>query len=223
MTSSTLYGIYDEIGGSTTGERSVADTPWGTGAETPARRLSEDEMATYPAESGLGSPDAGLKMKEQARRGTISRQRRRPTIAQKPQRHGVWRATVIAGKLASLFLFGVVYGVIVSHLHDTRELAAVQVGGVDSESWTYYASWGIAGIALGSLLPYVDLVSGVDERKPASVEVVEEEKGREGAVSGQWNEVVRSVGAFMGIAFAIVSFLPTIPTIPCPSLSLEDT
>jgi hypothetical protein len=118
----------------------------------------------------------------------------------------VWKAIFIVGKLLSLFAFGAVYGVIVSHLHDTRELSAVQVGGVDRESWTYLAGWGLAGLVLGSLLPYVDLVSGSDQER-REVQDDKSAKENEPTLGEQWNEVVRSVGAFVGIAFAIVSYL----------------
>jgi hypothetical protein len=199
MTSSTLFGIYDDVGSSS---QSMAETPWGTGAETPAH-LS---MGMNVMESSMGSPDAGLSMKSQARRGTHNGKADGARKSQSPRhaRHGVWKFAIIFGKLAALFLFGVVYGLIVSHLHDTRHLAAVHVQGVGRESWVYLASWGIAGVALGSLLPYVDLVWG-----GSSAEQYIQEKGLdespESPISEQINDVVRSVAAFIGIAFAIVS------------------
>ncbi|KAF2652248.1 hypothetical protein K491DRAFT_605262 [Lophiostoma macrostomum CBS 122681] len=197
MTNSTLYGIYDEVGSNTT---SVSDTPWGVGAETPARR-SVDYGAS--AVNGVGSPDGGLAVKERARRGPIEGQHRSPRLksGQSRQRRGAWKFTVIFGKLASLFLLGAVYGIIVSHLHDSRELAAVQVGGVNSKSWLYLAGWGLAGLVLGSLLPYVDLVSGSPQTD--DIQSAAEEKEPDSSLGEQWNDVVRSVGAFIGIAFAI--------------------
>lgn len=205
MTSSTLFGIYDDVGTSTT---SVADTPWGTGAETPARHYSVDagNGGVRGYENGIGSPDGGLKLKGLARNGAMDAQRHRPRSGYglKPQRHGVWSIIVVVGKLLSLFAFGAVYGVIVSHLHDSRELAAVQVGGVDHESWTYLTGWGLAGLVLGSLLPYVDLMS-TGHPKVRNAQEEEPEKEGEPSLSEQWNDVVRSVGAFLAIAFAIVS------------------
>jgi hypothetical protein len=199
MTSSTLFGIYDDVGSSAV---SMAETPWGTGAETPAHTGTG-----YPAwDSGMGSPDAGISMRTQARRGAQNSkvEGKRKTQSPKRPRHGALKYTVVLGKLAALFLFGVIYGLIVSHLHDTRQLSAVHVKGMDRESWIYLASWGVFGVALGSLLPYVDLVwSGHTTEKYA------EEKESEGdghsPMSEQINDVVRSVAAFVGIAFAIVS------------------
>jgi hypothetical protein len=197
MTSSTLYGIYDEVSSSTT---SVADTPWGAGAETPARRSVDYGTGAF---GGMGSPDGGLAIKELARRGTVEGQYRSPRLkaGQSRHRHGVGKFMVIFGKLASLFLLGAVYGIIVSHLHDSRELAAVHVGGVNSKSWLYLTGWGLAGLVLGSLLPYVDLMSSSPQSD--DVQTAAEEKEPETSLGEQWNDVVRSVGAFIGIAFAI--------------------
>jgi hypothetical protein len=208
LTSSTLFGIYDDVE-SSTAERSIAETPWGTGAETPARLSMDSGMGPNGWEIGMGSPDAGLTVNGLARKGTMDAQQYRPPLRFRPVSRpwGVRKYAMIAGKLSALFLFGVAYGVIVSHLHDTRELAAVRVGGVGRESWIYLASWGLAGTVLGSLLPYVDLMWDTqDEERPGQDAGLQKENER--TLWEQWNEVVRSVGAFVGIAFAIVSLSP---------------
>ena len=198
LTKSTLFGIYDEDGG-TTAERSVTETPWGTGAETPGQKSPDARKWA----NGLGSLDEGMAMKPRARPGTINgRETSSPSFRPppNPRRRGLWKYTVIAAKLAALFAFGVAYGVIVSHLHDTRELAAVRVEGMDRESWIYPISWGLAGVALGCSLPYVELAWG-----GGTPEDEDAEKENEPSFGEQWNDIVRSVGAFVGIAFAIVS------------------
>ena len=198
LTKSTLFGIYDEDGG-TTAERSVTETPWGTGAETPGQKSPDARKWA----NGLGSLDEGMAMKPRARPGTINgRGTSSPSFRPppNPRRRGLWKYTVIAAKLAALFAFGVAYGVIVSHLHDTRELAAVRVEGMDRESWIYPVSWGLAGVALGCSLPYVELAWG-----GGTPEDEDAEKENEPSFGEQWNDIVRSVGAFVGIAFAIVS------------------
>ncbi|KAF2707120.1 hypothetical protein K504DRAFT_458576 [Pleomassaria siparia CBS 279.74] len=207
MTSSTLFGIYDDVGSSTADERSMAETPWGTGAETPSARSSiESGMGLNSCEGRFGSLDGGLKMKGLARSGTMDAQRQRPRLRHgaRPRRRGAWKYAVITAKLFALFLFGVVYGIIVSHLHDTRELAAVRVAGIGRESWIYLASWGLAGMVLGSLLPYVDLVwDGDAEVEDTPSQGRENQDESESSLWEQWNDVARSFGAFVGIAFAI--------------------
>lgn len=206
MNSSTLFGIYDDVGASTHGAASVAETPWGTGAETPGHTGMGWNGTVY--ETGLGSTDAGLSMKRASRRGSGKEKAdaRRSSQTRRPRTATVKYAVLIA-KLTALFTFGVLYGTIVSHLHDTRQLAAVHVKGVDRESWFYITTWGCAGVALGSLLPYVDLVWSRHSTSDESEEKKEDKKDAESPISEQVNDVVRSVAAFLGVAFAIVSRL----------------
>lgn len=119
-----------------------------------------------------------------------------------------------------LFSFGVAYGVIVSHLHDHQQVAPVQLEGIEQSSWRYLMAWGGVGVLLGGLLPWIDVlweeVSGGDNKLSASkpqdsrpAKVSEDQGPRSASRSGSglgadWNPVVRSVGAFIGIAFAIV-------------------
>ncbi|KAJ4307791.1 hypothetical protein N0V94_009611, partial [Neodidymelliopsis sp. IMI 364377] len=204
MNSSTLFGIYDDVGASTNGAQSVAETPWGTGAETPGYAGAGGSASVY--EASLGGADAGLSMKKAARRGSgkskLSAEVRRSSQTRHARR-GVAKYAVLLFKLGALFTFGVLYGLIVSHLHDTRQLAAVHVAGVDRESWIYVTIWGVAGVALGSLLPYIDLVWS--RHSPADLDADEEkeEKDTDSPISEQINDVVRSVAAFVGVAFAI--------------------
>jgi hypothetical protein len=199
MTTSTLFGIYDDV---TSSAASMAETPWGTGAETPAQTA----MGHFAYDSGMGSPDAGISMKAQARRRTQNGKVEGKRKAQSPKRprNGATRHAILGLKLAALFLFGVAYGLIVSHLHDTRQLSAVHVAGMDRESWIYLASWGFFGVALGSLLPYVD-VAWSSHAPESEVEQEESESDGQSPISEQINDVVRSVAAFVGVAFAIVS------------------
>ena len=204
MNSSTLFGIYDDVGASTNGAASVAETPWGTGAETPGHTGMGWHGTVY--DSALGGADAGLSMKNAARRGSGKGKavKRRSSQTRRP-RSATAKYAVLAAKLAALFTFGVLYGTIVSHLHDTRQLAAVHVKGVDRESWFYITTWGCAGVALGSLLPYVDLVWSRHSTLDESDEKEQDENAAESPISEQINDVVRSVAAFLGVAFAIVS------------------
>jgi hypothetical protein len=123
----------------------------------------------------------------------------------------------IAWRSILLFCFGLGYGLLVTHLHNDQRLAPFQVEGIikPSYNWKYLVFWGVAGVGLGSLLPWVDTVW--EDATPASGFVGTSKKGLESSpadneaaaslVSGlaaDWNPVVRSIGAFVGIAFAIV-------------------
>jgi hypothetical protein len=111
---------------------------------------------------------------------------------------------------------GMGYGLLVRHLHDDRQLAPFQVGGIikPMNDWRYLLFWGIAGVALGSLMPWVDTLFEAgdpdvpifegEESTAMEKEAVERNDGLFGA---DWTPVVRSVGAFVGIAYAIVRLL----------------
>lgn len=82
-------------------------------------------------------------------------------------------------------------------------------------------AWGGVGVLFGGLLPWIDVlwedVSAKDKEALTSepqdsktADVREEQSLRPASRSGSglgadWNPVVRGVGAFIGIAFAIVS------------------
>jgi hypothetical protein len=205
LTSSTLFGIYapTPLGADAT---DTPPTPWGTGAETPARHGSVDDgFGDFSRTSssgrdrgvGLGALRAAVEETLQKQQHQQQQQQRRPggplgsasdsserTLAApkaSPARHAM--------RLAVLFVFGVAYGALVAHLQDSRRLAVPMVQG--SEAAVYIASWGIAGVTMGSLLPWVDRVTR--SRTASALHAVE------------WNDVVRSIGAFVGVAFAIVS------------------
>ncbi|KAF2280944.1 uncharacterized protein EI97DRAFT_429036 [Westerdykella ornata] len=191
---STLFGIFDEAGTSIPGE-STLDTPLDLGALTPSLGAAYD--------NGPGSPDGGVTLNQAKRRPHNALQRQHSGVARGPksQKNSVGRLTNVVFKLVLLFLFGAAYGITVSHLHDRKELAAVNVGGVDFKSWTYWTAWGLAGVVLGTLLPYVDLISSQAQEERRSQASTPKES--EPSTGEQWNEIVRSIGAFVGIAFAI--------------------
>lgn len=110
---------------------------------------------------------------------------------------------------ATLFTLGMLYGLLVRHLHDERKVAAFQVEGIikPSNDWRYLVFWGVAGVALGSLLPWFDTIweESSDEQYVRPLKA--REAGRQeldGAAD--WFPIVRSIGVFLGIAFAIVRF-----------------
>lgn len=203
LTASTLFGIY-----SPSGYEGILDglsTPWGTGALTPARRATLDE---------------GLPM---ALPPTPAFARPRASTPRPATRFGMRNYVLpLTLRTGLLFLFGIAYGLIIAHLHDSQRLPPVQVENIDRSSWRYLILWGLAGVFLGGLLPWVDIfweealgtpevVS--DSMAKADTSVTARAGGSPDArpatdgetwLGADWNPVVRSIGAFIGIAFAIV-------------------
>lgn len=104
---------------------------------------------------------------------------------------------------ALLFGFGIVYGVITVHLHDNHWITPVKLENVHYyDSWQYLGIWGLAGIALGNLLPWLDGWREGELEKADSKHASNEEEREDRTPS--WVTVARSVGAFVGIAFAMV-------------------
>ena len=205
LTSSTLFGIYE-------GGRDELNTPWGTGALTPVGPQSLMKGSDDKKFPVMGSFPQTQSYREAYPHHT------KPSEVVVP----VMFRTIL------LFAFGVAYGIVVTHLHDDHRLAPVKIGGIDRHSWHYLIFWGIAGVALGTLLPWVDAfwgdvmgkivgkgkqnTSNVQEAKSDEIRDSEEEKRRlkpRSGIDADWNPVVRSIGAFIGIAFAIVR-LPSI-------------
>ncbi|TVY39892.1 Protein NSG2 [Lachnellula occidentalis] len=185
LTSSTLLGIYSPTGYSTS-EYGEPATPWGTGAQTP-----------------LNGPSPSLPPM------------RRTSTAPPPQRSSTFfRAFSLVLRSILLFGMGMGYGVLVRHLHDEQQVAPFQVGGLikPSGDWRYLVFWGVAGVALGSLLPWVDgmfsagargAAEEYGDKKTSQMVKAGEEMDSNSLLDADWTPVVRSVGGFVGIAFAI--------------------
>ena len=120
----------------------------------------------------------------------------------------------ISMRTVLLFLFGMAYGILISHLHDRQELAPVQVSGIPRQSWVYLIGWGGVAVVLGGLTPWVDYywedVLGIekdvfpsDSKKDTGEDEKEEAGAARSGLGADWNPVVRSIGAFIGIAFAL--------------------
>jgi len=190
LTSSTLFGIYGD----------EPSTPWGVGAETPIE--AKDVSLDIP-DTVLANGPNGLKRR---RRSTAVAQRHVPLRARRGFK-GYWLP--LMGRVTALFGVGMLYGMLVSTLHERQEIAPVKVEGIDRSAWPYYVFWGMAGVLLGEALPQLDAMwnAGEDE----DIEEHEEDARRSTRPTGSsrqqgmvaWNDVVRSVGAFVGIAFAI--------------------
>jgi hypothetical protein len=79
------------------------------------------------------------------------------------------------------------------------------MGGIDREGWRYLAFWGIASVVLGLVLPWIDQFGLEDNETQLVKGKVNAALPAAGLNSVEWNDVVRSVGAFIGVAYAIVS------------------
>lgn len=254
LTSSTLLGIYSPTGYEPS--REEPSTPWGTGAETPARRPSEQQHRRPSQQIGTQLPDPSdarwsvLSKGKASSSSSLPAERHESSIRRASAAHhhrpslrrlSSHSATNPLARLRNfyiplflrsfaLFFFGLAYGLIVSHLHDSRTLAPVKVEAIDRGSWSYLAFWGCAGVALGSALPWVDRIwKGRDGEEEALCDEKAHSVGDGGAgnesdemgTGADWNPVVRSIGAFIGVAFAIVSATsssPMVLTFPRPSL-----
>ncbi|EPE35244.1 hypothetical protein GLAREA_10941 [Glarea lozoyensis ATCC 20868] len=184
LTSSTLLGIYSPTGYDR--DNTEPSTPWGTGAETPYNESPRPSMSrTLSIPRPVPVPSTSSRLFSTA-----------------------WRTILLFG-------IGMGYGGLVRHLHDDRKLAAFQVEGIikPRDDWTYLVFWGVAGVALGSLLPYIDTLmypptservdSGSVSKRRLSGPVDDENLDSSGLLGADWTPAIRSVGAFVGIAYAI--------------------
>ncbi len=204
LTSSTLFGIYTPSTPGYDTNKSEPSTPIGIGSQTPARGSIDDSRPNV-----IGAYERSQHRKAEPHQ----------------HRFEFWKNFVpLSERVVLLFIFGVAYGVIISHLHDSQQVAPVQVDlwGIEHNSWGYLVGWGGVGVLIGGLLPWVDIlweevlgnskdvlaVQSLPERpvSPASGEDEDERPlSRSGSGLGaDWNPVVRGIGAFVGIAFAIV-------------------
>ncbi|RHZ58830.1 INSIG family protein [Aspergillus thermomutatus] len=179
LTSSTLYGIYSPT--AFEGSRDES-SPWGTEAQTPS---SENPPNIKTA---LETPS-----------GPVQRTRSRLI-------HGLFRGVILPQVLRSalLFGFGVVYGVITVHLHENHWITPVKLENIRYyDSWHYLGLWGLAGVALGNVLPWLDSFAGEwDTDRSRTVKGHGNNRSSEDRTPA-WVTVARSVGAFVGIAFAL--------------------
>ncbi|KAK2752337.1 hypothetical protein FQN55_007377 [Onygenales sp. PD_40] len=192
LTSSTLLGIYSPTAFEGAPRDDLTNsTPWGTGAQTPNLRGASENLVN-------GSTRTSKHVRAAER-------------AHLPRRHG-FRGLYLPLILRSglLFVFGIAYGTIITHLHDNPRLTPIKMENINHGSWQYMLFWGAAGVALGSLLPWFDLVwedfvgekvedTGVGKQNGDS----ESPSRSRSSLAADWNPVVRSIGAFVGIAFAI--------------------
>ncbi|KAA8905753.1 INSIG domain protein [Sphaerosporella brunnea] len=166
LTASTLFGIYG---------KAFTDE-----AATPSFLTRNNSAADLSSSGNTPKPLVSLAAREEA------------SLAQHPTKQHA-SPLLFLFRAASLFVFGVAYGVIITHLHDRSGLSPASAGlriAIDKWSTRYLVFWGLAGVGLGSVLPWLDgkYVDSSSNRSRSKRD---------------WSPAVRSIGAFVGIAYAI--------------------
>lgn len=103
----------------------------------------------------------------------------------------------LALKTSLLFVCGVTYGTIIAHLHENNWITPVKLEYVDRNSYVYLFAWGIAGVAFAFVLPWLDNLGDNDGTAAGQSKAVEKKQSNR-------TLAIRSIGAFVGIAFAMV-------------------
>jgi Insulin-induced protein (INSIG) len=195
LTSSTLLGIYSPTGYEVS--REEPSTPWGTGAQTPSLRQSLDSPRPSPL--------------------AVNWDRAVPRVALDRRRsgfRGLYLPILLRG--IALFVIGLAYGTLMTRLHDNQDITPVNCEVFDRYSLRYMIIWGFAGLAVGTLQPWVDfawseLTASTERpkspvRRRGSTSSTDGDDGARPNFGAEWNPVVRIIGACIGIAFAIVSW-----------------
>ncbi|KAK9390425.1 insulin-induced protein-domain-containing protein [Lipomyces mesembrius] len=96
-------------------------------------------------------------------------------------------------KISLLFSFGVAYGHLVTQLQDNHHVTPTTLN-IDPTG-SFALTWGVLGVLLGALLPFVDSISPaiLGPKKSSS----------SGSSMFAWNPIVRAVGVFIGVSYGI--------------------
>lgn len=200
LNSSTLYGIYADTDRDPDRLLTEGDTPWGADAQTPLRRSSADDATYEIMRFRSGHHRRGRSMDT-----AIHHSGPRPTAV---------TALSLVARGGVLFALGVGYGVIlVTRFRDSSQWPTVpfREGLVQTGyGWGTLILYGVAGVILGTAMPWADGVwgdaLGDEEEEDADVTIVSDPNAVESP--GHTTDgvlVMRAIGAFVGIVFAIVS------------------
>ncbi|QYT00597.1 hypothetical protein H0G86_007677 [Trichoderma simmonsii] len=204
LNTSTLAGIYDcsdqdeVFNGAGDDDEEELHNPWGTGAGSPVKRRDSLSRATYEL------------MRDRSRRQShASTETNRPKQPTTPGSRALW----LASRALVLFVLGAGYGVLVTHLHQEQGLLQLSDAGSGMPRYngSYTAMWGfaLAGVGMGALQPWVDGewdgMFGCDrgETEVDSTESTYDDDERQPLPETDWALVMRAIGVFVGVAFAV--------------------
>ncbi|PTB61613.1 hypothetical protein BBK36DRAFT_1163805 [Trichoderma citrinoviride] len=201
LNSSTLAGIYDcsdqeDVFNGADDEEELRN-PWGTGAESPVKRRDSLSRGTYEL------------MRDRSRRQSYAsadsnRSKQQPSS---PASRAAW----LASRALVLFVLGAGYGVLVTHLHQEQGLLQLPDAGTSMPQYngSYTAMWGfaLAGVAMGALQPWVDdewdRLFGSSQDQEPEIDSAESLSDDTEKLETDWTLVMRAVGVFAGVAFAV--------------------
>lgn len=196
LTSSTLSGIYSDDTSD-----AVADEDDHASA-TPVAKLLDESIYRLVRE-----------------RSSISRRRSSVLSGRSAQSVQSASPLFLGLRTGLLFVLGMGYGALLSRLSTAEQkwAAAFPVEGLlkpgAATDGRYLAAWGVCGVVLGSLLPWFDgKWEQVFEKKDHENDECEEAIQDDEDPGTDWALVVRGIGAFVGIVFAIVSC-----SVACPA------
>lgn len=198
LTSSTLSGIYSQA--------DVADGYPGTTGEAVAAVDAEDPYRGALPFPGAVDPRMHKLMEE--RRYSMTGSRRRssgPSTRPGNGFHQPASPQSLGLRTGVLFLLGMGYGALLTRLSTEQQWASFPVDGMLRPGYDsrFLAAWGLCGVVLGSLLPWFD--GKWEEAFEKKDEDYEDAVKDEDDMGTDWALVVRGIGAFAGIVFAIVS------------------
>ncbi|KAI0190303.1 hypothetical protein F4808DRAFT_29898 [Astrocystis sublimbata] len=196
LTSSTLMGIYDPTTYDNDKYTPGLDwsTPWGTGAQTPARFMTMDEPDDLPEKT----PEHPARRRSSAQQPAPMQ----PLSTTTAMFYSGLRALLLSG-------LGVLYGIGVATVRGRRSTEDFRMGqvmrGSSNHSWSFMAFWGMSGLILGCLLPWFDGIwerSTDDSSSGCAIETEGDTKTNLRRHT-DWAVAVRVIGIFIGIAYAI--------------------
>lgn len=200
LTSSTLSGIYSQA--------DIADGYPGT--RTTAEAIdSVDAEDSYRGSLPVSGPvDPRTHKLMEGRRQSMLGSRRRSSGPSGRPATGFYQSASpqsLGLRTGVLFLLGMGYGAFLTRLSTEQQWASFPVEGILRPGYDsrFLAAWGFCGVVLGSLLPWFDgkWEEAFENKDDGYEDAVKDEED----MGTDWALVVRGIGAFAGIVFAIVS------------------